>query len=304
MPCESMRKTSAVIHFPGTLMRMTGGSVLIRADENISSRSQLSTWQAPSADRPPVKQTYNSGRIPIGTGSEALHYAAMKQLSRTIFRRLHRTILRRDESAFHAFEYLAVWLKPEVYGRETEIERNLLCGGASHLQERVRRESAAHHTVNTYRDMYLMILPNTHYMFRHSLVARAHVQMHRHRFNPRVHAHKGTFEELCARNDRTEGYVLKDAFESRILQSNLKNEAECFEKFLKGYEAILFKCQSSQVLYQFLASPELERTTRGLSFPGSREYRVARVRTPILAQSRDVTLFYLGSLLLFKLGSI
>lgn len=36
-----------------------------------------------------------------------------------------------------------------MYGRETEIERNLLCGGASHLQERVRRESAAHHTVKS-----------------------------------------------------------------------------------------------------------------------------------------------------------
>lgn len=43
---ESMRKTA--VHFPGTLMRMTGGRerVLIRADENISSRSQLSTWPA------------------------------------------------------------------------------------------------------------------------------------------------------------------------------------------------------------------------------------------------------------------
>lgn len=56
-----------------------------------------------------------------------------------------------QRSSIFIFTFCSVWLKPEVYGREreTEIERNLLCGGASHLQERVRRESAAHHTVKS-----------------------------------------------------------------------------------------------------------------------------------------------------------
>jgi len=43
----------------------------------------------------------------IDTRSEALHYTAMRQLTRTIVRRLQRTTLRKDGGPFHAFEYLA-----------------------------------------------------------------------------------------------------------------------------------------------------------------------------------------------------
>lgn len=57
-------------------------------------------------DKRAYTQQCEQSIVAIDSGSEALHYTAMRQLSRTIPRRLHRTTLRRDGSAFHAFEYL------------------------------------------------------------------------------------------------------------------------------------------------------------------------------------------------------